>query len=104
MDYATVARARSHAHARILLNKKNVIPALRGSMSDGAADYAAADDQDVGPIHYQNALNRLRLRQCLLAVSLRDGVEIRGALHQPRLRAVMNGVHGFLVWFVAVAP
>jgi len=52
MDDATVASAGTHAEAGILLQQKNVRPMPRKFHGYSAADYAAADDQNVGLVHY----------------------------------------------------
>src|SRR6266851_5244959 len=48
---AAVARAGDHAELGILLDEENVAGALGDGVGDGAADYAAADDEDVGLVH-----------------------------------------------------
>ena len=51
MDYAAVARARSHAEPRHLLDKKYVAPALGNRASHCATHDAAANDHNVRAIH-----------------------------------------------------
>jgi hypothetical protein len=49
--HAAVARAGRHPQLRKLLDKKNILPPLRNSLSDSAPNHAAADDQYVGLVH-----------------------------------------------------
>src|SRR4029077_15604087 len=48
MDDATVARAGGHTELGILLDEKDVLGAMGDGVGYGPADYAAADDWDVG--------------------------------------------------------
>ncbi len=51
MNHTAVARAGGHAELRILLDEENVIGVLGDGVGDGATDYAAADDENVGLVH-----------------------------------------------------
>src|SRR6266849_1265912 len=55
VNHATVARAGGHTQPRQLLEKEDILPAARECASDGAADHAAADNQDPRLFHtYEN--------------------------------------------------
>src|SRR5713101_1375770 len=92
MDDSAIARTGGHANARILLHQKDILPALRKHIRGGAADHAAADDQDVSLIHVS-----------ILLVAA-DGVEVGLARSQAGFRAVVDRVGGLLVFFVSIAP
>ncbi len=44
MDDSAIARTGGHANARILLDQKDILPALRKHIRGGAADHATADN------------------------------------------------------------
>jgi len=87
---AAVSRARCHAEFRKLLDKKNVLPALRNGLGYSAADDTTTNDQNIGLVH----------GNFLLVAS--DGIEIGGAIDELRIRAVMYGVLGAFAFFVAI--
>src|SRR6266581_1321117 len=92
MDDSAIARTGGHANARILLHQKDILPALRKHIRGGAADHAAADDQDIRLIHFS-----------ILLVAA-DGVEVGFARSQAGFSAVVDRVGGLLVFFVSIAP
>src|SRR5215472_3731605 len=49
--HTAVARARRHPNLGILLDKKNILPALRNFASNRASDYTATDNQYFGLVH-----------------------------------------------------
>ena|ERR1700739_1988073 len=51
MNDAAIARAGGHAKFGKLLDEKNVLPAVGECFRDGAADNAAANDQNVDLVH-----------------------------------------------------
>ena len=51
VDYAAVASAGGHAELGILLDEEDVAGALGDGVGDGAADYATANDENVGLVH-----------------------------------------------------
>src|SRR5690242_15740894 len=87
-----VAGAGGHSELGKLLDQKNVLPPLGNGARDGAADHAAADNQNIGLIH---------LFILLVAANF---VEERLARNQARFRPVVHRVGSLFVGFVAVAP
>jgi hypothetical protein len=51
MDHAAIARARGHSKFWILLNKKNILPTAGERFGNRAANYSAAYDENICPVH-----------------------------------------------------